>query len=58
VADRQEFGHWEIDTVIGKKSNDQALLTLTERKTRHEIIIRVNAKDAPSIRGAVYDLKK
>lgn len=58
MADRQEFGHWEIDTVIGKKSNDQALLTLTERKTRHEIIIRVNAKDAPSIRGAVYDLKK
>lgn len=58
MADRQEFGHWEIDTVIGQNSNDQALLTLTERKTRHEIIISVNAKDAPSIRGAVYDLKK
>jgi len=58
VADRQEFGHWEIDTVIGKKSNDQALLTLTERKTRKEIIMRVDAKDAPSISEAISDLKK
>jgi transposase, IS30 family len=33
VDDREEFGHWEIDTVVGKKSKDQALLTLTERKT-------------------------
>lgn len=32
VYDRQEFGHWQIDAVIGKKSNDQALLTLTEHK--------------------------
>jgi IS30 family transposase len=57
VADRQEFGHWEIDTVIGKKSNDHALLTLTERKTRKEIIVRVNAKDTPSISDAVCNLK-
>ncbi|EIJ77611.1 Integrase catalytic region (plasmid) [Bacillus methanolicus PB1] len=58
VNDRQEFGHWEIDTVIGKKSNDQALLTITERKTRKEIIIRVDAKDAPSISDAISCLKK
>ncbi len=31
---RDEFGHWEIDTVIGKKSGDEALLTITKRKTR------------------------
>ena len=30
VEKRKEFGHWEIDTVIGKRSKDQALLTLTE----------------------------
>lgn len=34
VEQRQEFGHWEIDTVIGKKDQeDRVLLTLTERKT-------------------------
>jgi IS30 family transposase len=34
VETREEFGHWEIDTVIGKKSKDEALLTLIERQTR------------------------
>ncbi|MDQ0158048.1 IS30 family transposase [Robertmurraya andreesenii] len=58
VADRQEFGHWEIDTVIGKKSNDQALLTLTERKTREEIILRADAKDAPSVNELLSGLKE
>lgn len=32
VNDRQEFDRLEIDTVIGKKSNDQTLLTITERE--------------------------
>jgi IS30 family transposase len=38
VNDRKSFGHWEIDTVIGKRSSDGAILTLTERKTRTELI--------------------
>lgn len=32
VLTRQEFGHWEIDTVMGRRSGDEALLTLTERQ--------------------------
>lgn len=33
--DRSEFGHWEADLVIGsKKKDDDALLTMIERKTR------------------------
>lgn len=36
---RNEFGHWEMDTVVGKaKGKGQALLVLTERKSRYEII--------------------
>ncbi|WP_339064312.1 IS30 family transposase [Tepidibacillus marianensis] len=57
-ADRQEFGHWEIDTVIGKKTKDQALLTLTERKTRNEIILKVMAKDTLSVSDAISKLKR
>jgi IS30 family transposase len=49
VETREEFGHWEIDTVIGKKSNDEALLTLIERKTRKELIVRLAGKDAGSV---------
>lgn len=57
VNERQEFGHWEIDTVIGKKTKDQALLTLTERKTRKELIFRVTAKDSLSVFEAMTHLK-
>lgn len=33
------MGHWEIDTLIGKKSrNDRVLLTVLERKTRNAIV--------------------
>lgn len=27
VNDRQEFGHWEIDTVVGKRAAGEVLLT-------------------------------
>lgn len=38
IEDCEEFGHWEMDTVKGNKSNRKTLLVLTERKTRQEII--------------------
>lgn len=35
INDRLTFGHWEIDTVIGKKTKEvPVLLTLTERLSR------------------------
>lgn len=44
VEDRANFGHWEIDVVIGKKSKGKALMALTKWKTRQEIIIRIDGK--------------
>ena len=39
IDTREEFGHWEMDTVIGKKGESQhSLLVLTERKTREELM--------------------
>ncbi|WP_217994053.1 IS30 family transposase [Lentibacillus sp. CBA3610] len=49
IDNREEFGHWEIDTVLGHKSKDDALLTLVERKTRMEIIKRIPSKSAPAV---------
>lgn len=57
VQSRQTFGHWEIDTIIGKRSNDSAILTLTERKTRHEILFLLEAKDSPSVNNSLSELK-
>lgn len=56
VETREEFGHWEIDTVIGQKSNDESLLTLVERKTRKEVIVRLPAKDTDAVTSAVKDI--
>lgn len=39
IDTREEFGHWEMDTVIGKKGESKhSLLVLTERKTREELM--------------------
>jgi len=58
VEARQEFGHWEIDTMLGKRSNDQALLTLTERRARQELIIPLVRKDSPSVQKGLEELKE
>ncbi len=48
INERQEFGHWEIDTVIGSKSKkDEALLTLVERKTRNTLVRKILGYKAP-----------
>lgn len=55
--DRSEFGHWEIDTVIGKKTKGEpVLLTITERKTRDEIIRKLTDKTADAVMAALDDL--
>lgn len=53
IDTREEMGHWEIDTVIGHRSKDDVLLTLTERKTRHEIVRKIAAKKAPEVTKAL-----
>jgi transposase, IS30 family len=58
ILAREEFGHWEIDTVVGRRSTDEALLTLTERKTRQELIIRLANKDGESVQTAMKELQE
>lgn len=50
VNNREEFGHWETDLVIGSKSGeDNVLLTLIERKTRELKEFRLPDKSAESV---------
>lgn len=42
IDQRNEFGHWECDLVLGHKTkDDQVLLTLSERMSREFLIIRI-----------------
>ena len=47
---RTEFGHWEIDTVLGKRGSEAVLLTLDERKTRKRHIVKIPNKTSNSVR--------
>lgn len=58
IENRTEFGHWEIDTVEGKKSDDNALLTLVERKTRNYFAILLDDQDHDSVDYAMTQLRK
>lgn len=57
IQNRQSFGHWEIDTVVGKRSNDSVLLTLTERKTREDLIFKLAEKSSSAVNDALRSLK-
>jgi len=50
VENREEFGHWEIDTVEGNKDAvEPVLLTLVERKTRFEKIFKIASQRASDV---------
>ena len=64
IADRpehigllEEYGHQEMDLVVGRAGSRAALLTLTERKTKREHIIRLPNKRAASVRAALDRLE-
>ena len=56
--ERSEYGHWEGDLVIGKRKKGNVLLTLTERKTREEIIIKIKGKKEEYIIKAMNGLER
>lgn len=57
VEERKEFGHWEIDTVIGLKSKeDSVLLTLVERQTRHLIVKKIPEKTAIAVQQGLAEI--
>lgn len=58
IANRTDFGHWEIDTVKGKRSSKFALLVLTERKTRYELIFKLAHCTADSVNLQIQSLKR
>lgn len=57
VALREEFGHWEIDSVLGqKKDTEPAVMTLVERKTREALWLKVRDHSADAINEALSEL--
>lgn len=59
VENREIFGHWEMDTVKGKRGvTKTCMLVLTERKTRVEIVIKMKDQGAASVVEALDRLER
>ena len=59
VLDRDQYGHWEMDTVVSAKDTGlSCLLVLSERMVREEIIIKIKDKKASTVVRALNRLEK
>lgn len=59
ISKRVEEGHWEIDTVVGKRAGKESVvLTLVEKKTDYYIAIKIPGKDSASVMTAMEVLRE
>ena len=58
ILTRNEFGHVEMDSVIGKREKGNTLLTIVERKTRKCIIRKQPNKTAQAVVDTLDALEK
>ena len=57
VDSRTEEGHWEGDTVVGKRNGKESvILTLLEKKTQNYIAIRIPGKTSEAVNTAMERL--
>ena len=45
VDNKERFGDWEIDTIVGK-NNKGAILTIVERKSAFVLMVKLNGRNA------------
>ena len=58
IEDREEFGHWEIDLVVGKQGTKPVVLTLIERASRKSIYILLKNKTQAEVLRALRRAKR
>ena len=56
ISQRLAYGHWEIDTVVLTRAKNPVLLTLTERKTRLEVIRLISDKTSQAVNSELEKL--
>ena len=54
---RTVFGHWEIDTVVGKKESS-VLLSLDKRLTRKRRLVKITSRSSDAVRVGLEKIAK
>lgn len=55
LQQRDIYGHWEMDTVQGQKKKKGCILVLSERKTRQELLFKLDNKQCASVWNTLQD---
>jgi IS30 family transposase len=58
INKRQEFGHWEMDTVYSSKDDLTCLLVLSERMSRKNLIFQIPNRTASSVVKSLDKLER
>lgn len=58
IGNRTTFGHWEIDTIVGKKESSAVLLSLDERLTRKRHLVKIPSRSSESVRLGLEKIAK
>ena len=58
VENRNEQGHWEMDCVVGRQGTTAALLVMTERASRKELIFKLQSKTQANAINVINALER
>ena len=58
VHERSEIGHWEVDTVVGRRAGKESVaLTLLEKCTDHFIVLRIPSRTSEAVMEAMSSIR-
>ena len=58
VNERNEIGHWKVDTVVGKRGGRESVVfTAVEKKTRNYIAVRISGHTCAGVEEAMSYLQ-
>ena len=58
INNRTTFGHWEIDTIVGKKDSSVVLLSLDERTKLHRHLVKIPSRSSEAVGSALQKIAK
>lgn len=58
ILKRDQYGHWEMDTVVSGRGGKGVLLVFTERQTRFEEIYKINSKSADAVVRCINSIER
>ena len=56
INSRTTFGHWEADTIVGRKGTSAVLLSLDERMKLHRHLVKISSRSSEAVGEAMQKI--